>query len=95
MSRRSPHRLARLVGARVRELREDRSWRQSDLVAHCEEAITDSTLSFVENGQRALSLETLAVIAKALEVHPAVLLLDPASPSEEVALVALLNIPDR
>ena len=94
VSRRSPHRLARLVGARVKELREGRGWRQSDLVAHCDEAVTDSTLSFVENGQRALSLETLAAIAKALEVHPAVLLLDPANSSEEAALVALLSIPD-
>lgn len=94
VSRRSPHRLARLVGARVRELREGRGWRQSDLIAHCDDAMTDSMLSFVENGQRSLSLQTLAVIAKALDVHPAVLLLDAASPSEEAALVALLSIPD-
>ena len=90
--RRQTHSLSRVVGERIRQLRLDRGWRQSDLIAHADETVTDSMLSFIERGERAPSLETLAVLAAAFGVHPAVLLLDPSVPEDEAAL-ALMSIP--
>ncbi len=89
---RPTHLILRLLGVRIRELRRQRGWRQADLVAHLDDEVTDSALSFFERGERAPSLITLVRIGEALGVHPAVLLLDPHDPAEEAAIVALLSL---
>ena len=61
------------VGLRVRELREQRAWSQAELCRRS--GIRQATLSAIENGQtKGIDFATLEKLAKALEVHPAVLI---------------------
>lgn len=82
-----------LVGRRVREFRLERGWAQVDLEAHMEGRITRSQISYIENGERHVSLRTLAMLAEALEVHPAELLLDPRASDGDAAVARLLHPP--
>lgn len=78
------------VGARIRNLRYSRGWKQEDLAAHLDIDITRSAISYLENGRRAASLETLLAIASALEVDPVYLLLDPHNDKRHSAAEAIL-----
>lgn len=81
--------LARLVGRRVRQLRVEKGWQQADLEAYTDSAITRSAVSYLENGRIFPSARTWIALAEALEVQPAVLLLDPEVPSHRAALASL------
>ena len=79
--------LRKLVALRIRRLREDKALRQVDLEA--ETGIAQPTLSQIQSGKRNPSLASLAKIAAALGVHPAVLLLDPRKKKDRAALESL------
>jgi transcriptional regulator with XRE-family HTH domain len=86
--------LARLVGRRICELREQRGWAQVDLAAHIDERAKQPTISAFENGRRFPSRATLEALATALDVEPAALMLDPNNPRHRAAL-AVLKCKDR
>jgi len=69
--------LARLVGRRLRELRNSCGWGQAELEARLDGHIGRSEISYLENGRRQATLSTLSKCAGAFGVEPAVLLLDP------------------
>ncbi|MCR9161687.1 MAG: helix-turn-helix domain-containing protein [Nannocystaceae bacterium] len=79
--------LRKLLSRRIRELREARGLRQVDLEA--ETGIAQPMLSQIQSGKRNPSLGNLAKIAEALNVRPAVLLLDPRRKKDRAALEAL------
>ena len=83
--------LVRLVGRRLRELRHAAGWGQSDLEARLEGHIGRSEISYLENGRRRPTLATLASIARAFDVEPAVLLLDPRNDVAHRIAVCLLD----
>jgi transcriptional regulator with XRE-family HTH domain len=70
-------RLARVVGLRVRQRREELGWTQVDLEAALEGHLSRAAISYIESGKRSPTLTTLCRLALALGVHPASLLLDP------------------
>ena len=59
------------VGESVRIIRELQELSQNDLAAHT--GIPQSTLSAIENNRVNLGVDRAKVIARALQVHPAVL----------------------
>lgn len=69
-------RLARAIGRRIRELREERGWDQVDLEAAIDSKVGRTTISNFETGVRLPSLRTLLCVAEAFDVELAVLLLD-------------------
>lgn len=71
--------VARLVGRRIRQLREARGWAQVDLAAHLDGQVQRAMVSDIETARRHASLTTLILVAEALEVPLAVLFLDPQS----------------
>jgi transcriptional regulator with XRE-family HTH domain len=77
--------LSRVVGRWIRRLRLKRRWAQVDLVAHLDEAITQAAVSGLESGKFPPSLDTLARLARAFEVEPALLLLDQESARSRLA----------
>ena len=61
------------ISLRIRELRQAKSWSQIEL-ARCA-GVTQATVSRIEGGKVAsLDLEVFEKLAKALGVHPAVLI---------------------
>ena len=66
MPRKRDEKLLRRVGQRVARTRRDHGWSQEQLAAKIE--VEPVTLSRLENGKRALSLSTLALIADALGI---------------------------
>lgn len=70
--------LEKLVGRRMRELRERRGWSRLGLLARIRNAgptdLSEGQIGFLERGERRLRVNTLKVIANALEVPVAVLL---------------------
>jgi transcriptional regulator with XRE-family HTH domain len=68
--------LARLVGRRIRELREDRGWMQVDLAAHLDGHAKQPTISDYETGRAMPSLRMIARLAAAFEVDVAELFLN-------------------
>lgn len=70
--------LEKLVGQRMRELRERRGWSRLGLLARIRRAgptdLTEGQIGFLERGERRLRVNTLKVIANALEVPVAMLL---------------------
>ncbi len=66
------HKIIPLLGARVRQLREARGLTQAGLAESCDLAV--QTISRIERGVKAPSIEVLASIAEALDVPPASLL---------------------
>ena len=61
------------VSIRVKELREGRGWTQVELAERA--GITRAQLSRIENHQtKGIDFQTLDSLARALEVHPAVLI---------------------
>lgn len=94
MTQRSAEDLGRLVGRRVRELRQDRGWQQIDLEAHLDAAVTRSTISYIENAQTFFSKSTLNALARAFEVPEAALFLDSHDRRERIAL-AVLGCPEE
>lgn len=67
----------------VRILREKNEFTQSDLAART--GLTQSTISNIENGRTQLGAERAKTLARALRVHPAVLLFPGWDVSEESA----------
>lgn len=67
----------RLVGRRIRQLREARGWAQVDLAAHLDGRVQRAMVSDIETARRHPSLATLLKLAEALEVPVAILFLDP------------------
>ena len=61
------------IAIKLRELREQRGWTQQEL---CERSrVGRITVSRIENGHtKGIDFETLEKLAKALDVHPAVLI---------------------
>jgi transcriptional regulator with XRE-family HTH domain len=74
-----PKALARLIGERVRRLREQRGWSLSSLAVRAE--LGKATLSQIESGRRNPTLETLYAIAAQLEIGLSELLTEATSPS--------------
>ena len=62
------------LGTRIRALRKAKGWRLIDLAQHS--GIREVHLSYLENGTREVGLNTLAAIAKGLDVPMADLLKD-------------------
>ena len=60
--------LAVRVGARIRELRQERGWRQIDLATHAE--VSQTHVSDIELARREVCLYTLERLADALNVQP-------------------------
>ncbi len=53
------------VGARVRELRKARGWRQIDLAEHS--GISEPYLSYVESGKKEICLRNLHILAQTFD----------------------------
>lgn len=87
-------RAAKLIGRRIRELREERGWDQIDLEAHIDGTVKRATISNFETGARLPSLHTLLQLAKAFEVEPAALLLNPSAELKHRIAVAALDAKD-
>lgn len=68
----SKTRLRLTPGDAVRVAREMMGWSQNELAKHCK--IPQSTISGIESGRVSLGVERVAKLARALHVHPAVLL---------------------
>ena len=69
------------ISIRVRELREQRGWTQAHLSQLA--GVTEAALSRIENGQTTgIDFQTLEKLAKALDVHPAVLIVKKGKVSE-------------
>jgi putative transcriptional regulator len=81
--------LGRLVGRRIRELRQETEWQQVDLEAALEGAATRSSISYLENGRTFPSRDTLYALARAFEVPVASLFLDPRDRRQRIALAVL------
>ena len=61
------------ISLRTRELRKAKGWSQADLAQRA--GVTQATVSRIERGKVAsLDLKVFEKLAKALEVHPAVLI---------------------
>ncbi|MFZ5471989.1 MAG: helix-turn-helix domain-containing protein [Myxococcota bacterium] len=75
--------LGKRLGRRIRELRTQRSerWTQEDLAEHAR--ISVSFLSMIERGERVAHVDTLAAIARALNVSLAELFAGTDEPSGE------------
>lgn len=62
------HGLQKQVGLRLRTLREERGLSQEALAAACN--LHRTYIGLIERGERSLSIQTIEIIAKALEVPP-------------------------
>ena len=62
------HGLQKQVGLRLRELREAKGLSQEALAAACN--LHRTYIGLIERGERSLSIPTIEIIAKALEVPP-------------------------
>ena len=71
-------------GARVSELRKERGWTQ-DQLAHAS-GVTQKTISRIENGHNQPRPETIAALARALDVEPGEIAWLPAQPPGRVTL---------
>ena len=61
------------ISLRIRELRKAKGWSQAELAQRAD--VTQATVSRIEGGKVAsLDLEVFEKLAKALDVHPAVLI---------------------
>jgi transcriptional regulator with XRE-family HTH domain len=66
--------LSLTAGANMRRIRKNRGWSQHRLAA--EIGMAPCMISFLEGGHRDFTIPTFARVARALGVHPAVLLAD-------------------
>jgi transcriptional regulator with XRE-family HTH domain len=90
--------LQKQVGLRLRALREEKELSQEALAAACN--LHRTYIGLIERGERSLSLTTIEVIAKALDV-PAARLFEPIEPAAAAAvrakpakkLAAVLDVP--
>jgi transcriptional regulator with XRE-family HTH domain len=89
MAPRGAAKLSRLVGSRIRELRVARGWQQVDLEAHIDGIASRSSISYLETGRTFPSRNTLHALARAFNVPPAVLFLDPSDRRQRIALALL------
>jgi transcriptional regulator with XRE-family HTH domain len=69
---RTPNTLTRKLGERVKRLRQQRSWTQSELEAHL--GLDRGHISEIEHGKRMIRLETLQTIAKGFDLTMSALL---------------------
>lgn len=83
--------LARLIGLRLRQLRNERGWDQVDLEAHLDGHIKRASISDFETGRRLPSLRTLFRIAGAFEVELAELVLSPGEHQRHRVAIAALK----
>ncbi|MDP4200509.1 MAG: helix-turn-helix transcriptional regulator [Bacteroidota bacterium] len=70
--------MLRVVGTNVKRIRESKNLSQGEL-AHIA-GLQRSYIGDVERGHRNLTLESLGLIATALEIHPGILLFENAFP---------------
>ncbi|RME90419.1 MAG: XRE family transcriptional regulator [Candidatus Hydrogenedentota bacterium] len=68
------HEFQILVGNRVKDLRMQRRLTQEKVEEICRGAITVRTLQRIEAGEANMRLSTLFALARALEVHPHIIL---------------------
>lgn len=82
----------KIVGGNVKRLRELRGWNQGQLERHCT-GTKQTTISSVERGIKAATIDTLSDIAKALNVPSWALLIptDKMSVEQLKALGAVVN----
>ena len=76
---------------RIRELREALGWSQTDLALKLDPKTSQPQIDRLEKGDRRLTVDWLALLAKALGVNPSDLLLREASPTRPHAMVASTN----
>ena len=88
-------RLARIVGNRIRALRNAHRWNQVDLEAELNGAVVRSTIGNFETGSRLPSLFVLGEMARVFGVPMASFLLDPNGSERERAALAVLDVPER
>lgn len=69
---RTPNALTLKLGERVRRLRHQRKWTQSELEAHLN--MDRGPISEIENGKRMIRLETLQTLAKGFDISISALL---------------------
>jgi transcriptional regulator with XRE-family HTH domain len=89
MARRGAAKLGQIVGGRIRELRLGRGWQQVDLEAHIDGIASRSSISYLETGRTFPSRNTLHALARAFNVPPAALFLDPSDRRQRIALAVL------
>jgi transcriptional regulator with XRE-family HTH domain len=66
------------LGARLKAARKAKGWTQQDLAERC--GLTPAFLSYLENGSRSGSLDSLLKLAEALSVEPELLLAGKVAP---------------
>ncbi len=86
--------LARQVARRLKELRAAAGLNLWDVAERTRGKVARSTIGNFESGVSFPSLPALVSIAKALGVHPAEVLLDPANKRRDAAAVAVLRSDD-
>jgi transcriptional regulator with XRE-family HTH domain len=85
----------RAFGSRIRQLRYAQGWKQVDLAAQLDWKITRSAISYIENGKKSPSLETVIELSQAFGVEPAALLLQPGGDPRHSAANAILGCPGK
>lgn len=68
------------VGARIRALRHEKGWSLKEFEGRSHGQIKAITLGSYERGDRCLNVETMALIADVLSIHPAELLTNQCRP---------------
>jgi len=77
----SPEELARLIGLKVAEIREERGLKQQELASLAQTTV--QWLSRIENGKENLTLATLVKLSNALDVAVIDLFAPPDDPSRK------------
>ena len=84
--------LARLLGQKIRQLRQEQGLSLAQLAHGIEPQITRFHLSHIERGTRVPSLKVLAALAEQLDVYPFELLLFEEQEGEMVAIVDRVKV---
>lgn len=79
MVRKRAEDLRAVVAKQLRALRYAQNLTQIDVIERCEDALSQTALSQYETGQAMPSIGMIEVLSKALDVEPAVFLLDPGA----------------
>ncbi len=86
--------LARLIARRLKELRAERGWNLWDVAERTDGQLARSTIGNFESLASFPSIPALIVLARALDVHPAELLLDPKQSPRDAVATAVLRAAD-
>ena len=87
--------LGKLVGRRIRELRQENEWNQVDLEHQLDGAISQATLSHYEVSRYMPSIQSVEQIAGAFDVPAALLFLDPSRSSRDRAAAKILTMKSK